>query len=83
MTVAEKNDHLAQVLDIEILVPHCSTLCTYAMVKSESRYRIPFLSNARPGTGTREIIFSRTRLICFPYTIDIIAPSIISMRILC
>ena len=28
MTVSEKNDHLAQVSDIEILVPHCSALFT-------------------------------------------------------
>ena len=28
VTVAEKTDHLAQVSDIEILVPRCSTLCT-------------------------------------------------------
>ena len=27
MTVSEKADHSAQMSNVEILVPHCSTLC--------------------------------------------------------
>ena len=37
VTVSEKTDHLAQVLDFEILVPHVACYSLYAMVKSESR----------------------------------------------
>ena len=59
--ILQKNDHSAQNSDIEILVPLFSVPLTalYVMAKSELQSHIPFSSNTCPGTGTREMIFSR------------------------
>ena len=59
VTVSEKTDYLVQISDIEILLHVVARYSLYTMVKSESQERIPFSSNARPDTGSREIIFSR------------------------
>ena len=36
VTMSKKTDHLAQVSDFEILIPHCSALFTHRNGESES-----------------------------------------------
>ena len=56
VTVPGKTDHFVQILRYWYHIEARYSL--HATVKSESRERIPFLSNAHLGTGAREIILA-------------------------